>query len=224
MIVCQHCGEQVEEGKQFCPYCGQPVSGPVVGAQQAPAGAGTAAARAARERPAPPAPAPMSGFERGGTDEVDKSRRVIYLVVAAFAVALTALLIYFATRPSPPPAEPRLEGAIRAGSPEFAQVKERLIVEFDADQNASEATRAIGDTVMFLEPTLRNLTGRTVDSVELRAAVVDLQGQPVKQRTVVRQINLEPNKVMKVPINLEGFKAGDVRANATVDLTGVKFK
>lgn len=226
MIVCQHCGEQVEEGKQFCPYCGKAVSGQVVEAHQVPLGdeTGATAANAGAARAARAQPAPMSGFGQGGGDEGDNSRRVIYLAVAAFAVALTALLIYLATRPSAPPVEPRLEGAIRADSPEFAQVKERLLVEFDADQNASEATRAIGDTVMFLEPTLRNLTGRTVDSVELRAAVVDLQGQPVKQRTVVRQINLEPNKVMKVPINLEGFKAGDVRANATVDLTGVKFK
>jgi hypothetical protein len=165
----------------------------------------------------------MSGFGQGRAEE-DNSRRAIYLVVAVVALALTALLIYLAARPSAAPAEPRLEGAIRADSPEFAQVRERLVVEFDADQNASESPRAIGDIVMFLEPTLRNHTGRTVESVELRAAVVDLEGRPVKQRTVVREINLEPNKVMKVPFNIDGFKSSDVRANATVELTAAKFK
>ena len=225
MTVCQHCGKQVEEGKQFCPYCGKPVGGEVAGARQAAGGAreGTSRPRAADELPAPPRPAPMSGFERGA-DEGDKSRRVIYLGVAVVALALTGLLLYLATRPSAPAAEPRLEGGVRAGSPEFEQVKERLIVEFDADQDARESPRAIGDIVMFLEPTLRNLTGRTVESVELRAAVVDLEGRPVKERTVVRQINLEPNKVTKVAISIEGFKSGDVRANAKVELTGVKFK
>ena len=216
MIVCQHCGEQVEEGKQFCPYCGKPAGGEVAGAR-------TAASSVTDEQPAPPRPAPMSGFEADRGD-ADNSRRAVYIIVAGVALALTALLLYFALRPSPPPAEPRLEGAIRADSPEFAQVRERLVVEFDADQNASESPRAIGDIVMFLEPTLRNLTGRTVESVELRASVLDLEGRPVKQRTVVRQINLEPNKVMKVQFNIDGFKSSDVRANATVELTAAKFK
>lgn len=219
MIVCQHCGQQVEEGRQFCPYCGKPVSGQVVEAHQVPVGNETAVVG---EQPAPPRPEPMQGFAL--RDEPDKSRRAIYLVVALVAVLGTALLIYFATRPAAPPVEPRLEGGIRADSPEFAQAKERLVVEFDANENATEATRAIGGTVMTLTPTIRNLTGRTVDSVELRASVVNLEGQPVKQRTVVRQLNLEPNKVTRVPISLEGFKQGDVRANANVELTGVKFK
>jgi hypothetical protein len=166
----------------------------------------------------------MSDFGAGRGGDADNSRRAIYIIVAGVALALTALLLYFALRPSPPPAEPRLEGALRADSPEFAQVRERLVVEFDADQNASESPRAIGDIVMFLEPTLRNLTGRTVESVELRASVLDLEGRPVKQRTVVRQINLEPNKVMKVQFNIDGFKSSDVRANATVELTAAKFK
>ena len=221
MTRCQHCGQQVEEGKQFCPYCGKPAGGEAAEARQAAGGA--AGLRAADGQPLPPRPAPMSGFERG-RDEEDNSRRAIYLVVAVVALALTGLLLYLATRPSAPAAEPRLEGGIRAGSPEFAQAKERLVVEFDADQNARESPRAIGDIVMFLEPTLRNLTGRTVESVELHAAVVDLADQPVKERTVVRQLNLEPNRVMKVPINIEGFKSGDVRANARVELTAVKFK
>ena len=225
MTRCENCGQQIEEGKQFCPYCGKPAGGPVVEAHQVPIGAETDAAgsRATDEQPVPPRPAPMSSFETGRGD-TDNSRRAIYIIVAGVALALTALLLYFALRPSPPPAEPRLEGAIRADSPEFAQVRERLVVEFDADQNASESPRAIGDIVMFLEPTLRNLTGRTVESVELRASVLDLEGRPVKQRTVVRQINLEPNKVMKVQFNIDGFKSSDVRANATVELTAAKFK
>jgi len=225
VTLCQHCGQQVEEGKQFCPYCGKPAGGEVAEARQAAGGTreGEARPRASDEQPLPPRPAPMSGFEADRGD-ADNSRRAIYIIVAGVALALTALLLYFALRPSPPPAEPRLEGAIRADSPEFAQVRERLVVEFDADQNASESPRAIGDIVMFLEPTLRNLTGRTVESVELRASVVDLEGRPVKQRTVVRQINLDPNKVMKVQFNIDGFKSSDVRANATVELTAAKFK
>ncbi|HEX6623775.1 MAG TPA: zinc-ribbon domain-containing protein, partial [Pyrinomonadaceae bacterium] len=130
MTRCQHCGQQVEEGKQFCPYCGKPAGGEAAEARQAAGGAreGAARPRASDERPAPPRPEPMSGFGQG-RGEADSSRRAIYIIVAGVALALTALLLYFALRPAPPRAEPRLEGGIRDGSPEFAQVKERLVVE-----------------------------------------------------------------------------------------------
>jgi hypothetical protein len=64
--------------------------------------------------------------------------------------------------------------------------------------------------------------------LEIRGAVVDHQGQPVKERTVIvipsRQPELAPNKTMPVTMMLEGMKDTDDRANIKMEVAGVKFK
>ena len=86
----------------------------------------------------------------------------------------------------------------------------------------------MGDTVMSLHTTVRNFTGRTLNGLEIRAAVVDHQGKPVKERTVVviptKQAELEPNKTMLVQVMLEGMSDTDDRANIKMEVTGFKFK
>ncbi|HYO98752.1 MAG TPA: hypothetical protein VER76_00910 [Pyrinomonadaceae bacterium] len=163
-------------------------------------------------------------------DADDASRRKIFIIAAIVSALLIAALVFWATRSGSGGAsqQPRLADAIRADSPEFAQIRERLVVDFNADDHALESTRAIGDVVINMTPKVRNFTGRTLNGLELQATVVDLAGNAVQQRTVIaipnRQPELEPNKVMEVPIRMEGFKKDDVRANIRVELTGVKFK
>jgi hypothetical protein len=168
---------------------------------------------------------------RANTEEADASRRKIFIVIALATAVLVAALVYWATRSPGGGAarQPRLEGAVRADSPEFAQVRERVVVEFIADQDAYESTRAVGDIVMTLRPKVRNFTGRTLSGLELKATVVDLEGRPVRERTVIAipapgRAELENNKVAEVPIMLEGFGKEEVRANARVEVTGVRFR
>ena len=161
-------------------------------------------------------------------DEAADSRKKIFIAVGAVGLLLIGALVYWATRPRVVAPEPRLENAIRAGSPEFAQLKERVVVDFVPDQDAFESTRAAGDIVMTMRPKIRNFSGRTINGLELKATVVDLGGQPVRERTVIAVPNaareLEPNKVLEVPIMIEGFKSTDVRANIRIEMTGVRFK
>lgn len=161
-------------------------------------------------------------------NETNSSRRMIFLIFGVIAVLLIGCLIYLATRPSTGSGtggQQRLEGAIRAGTPEFEQYRERIPLD---GLEATEATRAIGDVVMTLKATARNFTGRTIDGLEVHAAVVDSQGNPVKERYVIvvptRQAELEPNKTMEVPVMLEGMKKDDDRANIKMEVTAVKFK
>lgn len=171
----------------------------------------------------------MSGVNTNN-DDLDASRRKIFIVAAIVSALLIAALVFWATRSNKSGAsqQPQLAGAIRADSPEFAQIRERLIVDFNPDDHALESTRAIGDVVINMTPKVRNFTGRTINGLELQATVVDLGGNPIQQRTIIaipnRQPELEPNKVMEVPIRMEGFKKDDVRANIRIELTGVKFK
>jgi hypothetical protein len=162
--------------------------------------------------------------------DADDSRRKIFIITAIASALVIALLVFWATRPGSDGAtrQPHLAGAIRADAPEFAQIRERLIVDFNPDDHALVSTRAIGDEVINMTPRVRNFTGRTISGLELQATVIDLAGNPIQQRTVIaipnRQPELEQNKVLEVPIRMEGFRKDDGRANIRVEVTGVKFK
>jgi site-specific recombinase XerC len=160
-------------------------------------------------------------------DSQPESRSTLIIVVAVAAAIVIAGFFYFLMRASRGTgvSEPTLQGAIRPGSAEFAQ--NNVNIKLD-DPEAEEAKRALGDIVMSLHTTVRNLTGKTLDGLEVRAAVVDHQGKAVKERTVIviptRQPELAPNKTMKVQVMLEGMSDTDDRANIRMEVTGFKFK
>ena len=159
--------------------------------------------------------------------ETGESNRTLIIIVAVVAAIVIAGLFYGLMRlgSSGRSAEVGLQGAIRAGSPQFEEYKSKIVRD---DPEATEAKRALGDIVMSLQTTVRNLTGKTITGLEIRAAVVDYQGQPIKQRTVVviptRQPELAPNKTMPVQVLLDGMSETDARANIVMEVTGFKFK
>lgn len=159
--------------------------------------------------------------------EEPESRRTLIIIVAVAAAVVIALFFYLLIRAgsSGGTGEPTLEGAIRAGTPEFEQYRTQVVLD---DPEATEAKRPLGDIVMTLKTVVRNLSGKTLNGLEVRAAVVDYEGKPVKQRTVVviptRRPELPPNKTMEVPVLLEGMSDKDARANIKMEITGLKFK
>jgi hypothetical protein len=159
--------------------------------------------------------------------ETSESRRTLIIVVAIAAAVIIALFFYLLMRAGAggPSTEPTLQSAIRSGSPEFEQYKSNIALD---EPEAEEAKRALGDIVMSLHTTVRNVTGKTLNGLEIRAAVVDHQGNAVKQRTVVviptRQPELAPNKTMPVQVMLEGMSDTDDRANIKMEVTGFRFK
>jgi len=162
----------------------------------------------------------------GHSIQEDKSRRTLIIFVAAFAAAFIAAFFYLLLRntaaPGPPPT---LAGAIRPGSPDFEKYSKLIVLD---EQDADEAKRALGDTVMSLHTTVRNLSGRTITGLEIRGAVLDHDNKPVKERTIVaipaRQPELDPNRTMKVSILLEGFTDSDDRARIKMEVTGFTLK
>ncbi|HEX8775206.1 MAG TPA: hypothetical protein VF735_16645 [Pyrinomonadaceae bacterium] len=171
----------------------------------------------------------MASTERRN-DEPDDARRVIYIVVGIVSVVLIAGLGYWLMRPGmgPSTGPQRLEGALRPGAPEFEQYKSKIVLD---KPEATEASRPIGDIVMTLTTTARNFTGRTISGLEIYAAVVDLQGKPVKERTMIvipsrrtGQAELDPNQTLEVPIMLEGMSKQDDRANIKMEVAAIKFK
>lgn len=159
--------------------------------------------------------------------EENDSRRTLIIIVAVVAAVVVALFFWFlfmGTQGSNG-GEASLQGAIRAGSAEFEQYKTQIVLD---DPEATEAKRALGDIVMSLTTTVRNLSNKTLNGLEIRAAVVDYDGKPVKQRNVIviptRQPELPPNKTMQVSVMLEGMTDNDARANIKMEITAVKFK
>jgi hypothetical protein len=156
----------------------------------------------------------------------DKSHRTLIIVVAVVAAVFIGGFFYLLLRntATPTPA-PTLQGAIRSGSPDWEKYSKLIALD---EPEADEAKRALGDTVMTLHTTVRNFTGRTIVGLEMRGAVVDHDGKPVKERTLVmipgRQSELEPNKTMKVSMMLDRFKDTDDRANIKMEVSGFLLK
>ncbi|MCA1591281.1 MAG: hypothetical protein LC754_01205 [Acidobacteria bacterium] len=165
---------------------------------------------------------PMSAFERS-KDEGDKTRRAIYIAVALVSALLVAGVVWLANRPKAQTAEERLAGAIRPGTPEFEQYRDRIIVDFDPDENAFKSDRALGDIQIDMKPTIRNFTGKTISGLEFHAAGFDLDKRIIRERTVTRQLELDTNRVSTQAIALV-FPKDNNPASLKLELTGVTFK
>ena len=161
-------------------------------------------------------------------DEDNATRRKVFIIVGTAAALLLAALIFLMTRPAANVTEARLEGALRASDQTFEETRRQVVLD---SIEASESPRAVGDIVMSLQATVRNFTGRTINGLEIRAAIVDSAGNPVRERTVIvlpsgqtTLTELAPNRNLPVRVMLEGFKKTDDRANYEMQITGVKFK
>lgn len=167
----------------------------------------------------------MATRDRQLPETNDSSRKVIIIVAVIAALAIGGLFYFLMRASSGTKVEPTLEGAIRPGSQEFAEYAPKIFVEVP---EADEAKRALGDIVMNLQTTVRNFTGRTLNGLEIRGMVVDHEGKPVRQQTVVviptRKPELEANHSMAVRLRLEGMTDSDDRANIKMEVTGFKFK
>ena len=156
----------------------------------------------------------------------DDSRRTIIIVVAVVAAVGIAALFYLLMRASGGgTVDAKLEGAIRAGSPEFQQFAAKIVLD---KPEAYESKRALGDIVMNLQTIVHNFSGRTLSGLEIKGIVVDHQGKPVNQRAVVviptRQPELENNRSMSVQVMLEGMTDKEDRANIRMEVSAFTFK
>ena len=205
MIRCERCGGEFDEGRGYCPECGKPVA---------------AGARAQTPPAGPPRTVPMASFgER--REEPDKSRLLIYGALAVVGLVLLGGLAYLATRPTQKPGEEKLAGAVRPGAADFPA--DKLIVDFDPDEDATIGANALGNYVVTMKPTVRNFTGRTVNGLEFRAAGLDLKGNVIRERTFVTEEEIETNKTASPAIGLN-FPQDNRPAQLKLELTGVRFK
>jgi hypothetical protein len=179
----------------------------------------------------------ITGEKNSGRDDGASSRRTIFVIAGLVALLLIGGLIGFLkTRPEPQPAgtvvDQKLEGALRAGSPEFD--KYRALIKLD-EPIADYADSVAGDIQMNLGTTVRNFTGRTISGLEMHGAVLDFQGKPIKERTKIvipsgALSELENNGTARTPIAIPGFRGDDKskvesgQAVIKMEVTAIKFK
>jgi hypothetical protein len=215
LIHCPNCEGKVEEGRSFCPHCGKPVA-----PNAATAGAEASLSTSdATETTATSDAGALPSFG-AGREEGDKTRRLIFVAVAVVAALLIAGFAYLTMRPSARPGEEHLAGALRPGSPEYP-AGDKLIVDFDPDEDATIGANALGNYVVTMKPTVRNFTGRTVGGLEFHASGLDLQGQTIRERTFVAEEEIEPNRTSSPAI---GLNFPNRPAQLKLELTGVRFK
>lgn len=179
----------------------------------------------------------MAITSESGRRDADGPRKTIFIIAGAVAVLLAVgLIVFLKTRPEPKPGglpeEPRLEGGLSAGSPEFDKVRD--LIKLD-EPIADYANSVSGDVQMNMATTVRNFTGRTISGLEMRAAVTGLDGKLIKERTKIvipsgSLTELEHNGTARAPISIPGFR-GDEKAKieagqATIkmEVTAIKFK
>lgn len=163
----------------------------------------------------------------------EKSRTTLIVVVAAIAAVVIGAFFYLLMRKSAAPSPPAtLQGAVRPGSPDWDKYSKLIVLDDPGDCPeegsrfcAYESKRGLGDTQMTLRATVRNFTGHTITGLEITAAVIDHQDQPVRQRTRIAIpsstiAELLPNKTTSFSIIIDGFSDSDDRANVKMDVTG----
>ena len=179
----------------------------------------------------------ITGEKNNGRDDADRSRRTIFVIAGLVALLLIGGLIgYLKTRPEPQPAgataDQKLEGGLRAGSADFD--KYRDLIKLD-EPVADYADSVAGDIQMNMATTIRNFTGRTISGLEMRGAVLDFEGKPIKERTKVvipsgSLTELENNGTAKAPIAIPGFRGDDKsrvesgQAVIKMEVTAIQFK
>ncbi|MGI9054200.1 MAG: hypothetical protein ACR2F2_00210 [Pyrinomonadaceae bacterium] len=118
-----------------------------------------------------------------------------------------------------------IEGAIREGSPEFAALTKKVVIQTDEDRTM-ESPIGLGTIVMSIGGQIKNLTGKTLTGLEINVSVIDTFGNSIKDKTLVvvpnQYVKLNPNEVADVTVRIDSFDPKADRANIRWKVTAIK--
>jgi len=120
--------------------------------------------------------------------------------------------------------EPRLEGALQPGQPEFEEFRRHIAIE---QLVGTEKVHPFDSLAVAMTATVRNNTGRSISGLELRGAILDRENSSVRERTVVvipkRQKILESGEAINTRILLDGIDKDSDRAQLLLEVTAIRF-
>jgi hypothetical protein len=165
---------------------------------------------------------------RGPTLIAEPELRWPILILAAVITALLAIsaagLYYLAQSDVSSYTEPRLEGALQTGQPEFEEFRRHIAIE---QLVGTEKVHPFDNLAVAMTATVRNNTGRSISGLELRGAILDRKNSSVRERTVViipkRQKILESGEAINTRILLDGIDKDSDRAHLVLEVTALRF-
>ncbi|HEX7333742.1 MAG TPA: hypothetical protein VF290_19730 [Pyrinomonadaceae bacterium] len=145
--------------------------------------------------------------------------------ITALLAILTAGLYYVAmTSDFNSYSEPRLEGALQPGQPDFEEFRQHIAIE---QLVGIEKVHPFDTLAVAMTATVRNNTGRSISGLELRGAILDSNSSSVRERTVVviplRQKILESGEAINTRILLESIDKDSDRAHLVLEVTAMRF-
>ena len=151
---------------------------------------------------------------------------ILAAAITALLAILTAGLYYLAMTNSDVNSypEPRLEGALQPGQPEFEEMRRQIAIE---QLVGTEKVHPLDSLAVAMTATVRNNTGRNISGLELRGAILDRNNSSVRERTVVviprRQKILESGEAINTRILLESINKDSDRAHVVLEVTAIRF-
>jgi hypothetical protein len=167
---------------------------------------------------------------RGPTLIAEPELRWPILILAAVITALLAIFttsLYYAAMTQSGArsyTDPRLEGALQPGQPEFEEFRRHIAIE---QLVGTENVPPFDTIAVAMTATVRNNTGRTISGLELRGAILDRKNSSVRERTVViiprQQKILESGEGINTRILLDGIDKDSDRAHLVLEVTAIRF-
>lgn len=121
-----------------------------------------------------------------------------------------------------------LADALREDSPEFQDITKDIIIGTDADKTVQFPNQLNGMISMSITGNIRNKGSRTLNGLEVNAAVVDQFNQVLREKKVLviptqREL-LGPGETIPITLALDGFKQDDDRANIRWKVTAIRVR
>jgi hypothetical protein len=156
------------------------------------------------------------------------SKTAFWIAAVITGLVIAGIVVLLLTRPTTEEYQKStIEGALREGSPDFDALTKKIIVENDPERT-TESPVAMGTIQMSIWGKVRNLTGKTINGLELKVSVVDLTEHPIREKTVIviprQQSSMAPSEVMPVNVVMDGFQKTDNRANIHWKVTAIKVQ
>jgi len=167
---------------------------------------------------------------RGPTLITEPELRWPIVILAAALTAVLAILtasLYYVVMTQPvviSDMQPRLEMALQPGQPEFEEFRQHIAIE---ELVGTEKVHPFDTLAVAMTATVRNNTGRTINGLELRGAILDSNSSSVRERTVVlipqRQKVLESGEAINTRILLDSIDKDSDRAHLVLEVTAMRF-